>query len=288
MPCGPRLALGWDPEEALTRAKHERPTLTFTHHGRTLALRGWAYQSGIKYPTLYRRITVQGLSFEQALDKGPDGENYMVPVTAFGETKPLHRWGVDPRANVSVSTIRKRIKAGWNPQLAITETPENRNTLGTGHPHTAFGRRMSIPEWSRLSTIPDSMIRYRMKQHGLTLEGALQSLGWTPTSPALTTSVLTVTLDACIPATWWSQPTPPPAPSPSAAPTPTPRSHRVRHHRRRAPHFRHRPLRQRANPPAADAALVHRPCMPSAAPRRTSAAAPHPLEGSAHLPRASR
>ncbi|MFB7645626.1 hypothetical protein ACFC0S_00060 [Streptomyces sp. NPDC056084] len=195
MPCGPRLALGWDPEEALTRAKHERQTLTFTHHGRTLTLRGWADQSGIKYPTLYRRITVQGLSFEQALDKGPDGENYMAPVTAFGETKPLHRWGVDPRANVSVSTIRKRIKAGWNPQLAITETPENRNTLGTGHPHTAFGRRMSIPEWSRLSTIPDSMIRYRMKQHGLTLEGALQSLGWTPTSPALTTSVLTVTLD---------------------------------------------------------------------------------------------
>ncbi|MFD7013895.1 hypothetical protein [Streptomyces sp. NPDC059928] len=239
-----RLALGWAPEEALTRAKHERPTLTFTYNERTLTLRGWADQSGIKYHTLYGRITRQGLTFEQALDKGPDGAHYTVPVTAFGETKALYRWGVDPRANATAGTIRKRIKAGWNPQLAITEEPEHRSTLGTGHPHHAFGQRMSIPDWGRLSAIPEELIRGQMDRHGLPLEAALQSLGWTPSASALSTSVLTVTLDrlhpgdvvvaadtstgsATVRRTHRVGPTPPlpswPAPSPALPPSPSAR-----------------------------------------------------------------
>ncbi|MFI0119819.1 hypothetical protein [Streptomyces globisporus] len=187
-----RLALGWDPEEAVTKPKHELPTLQFTFGEKTLTLRGWAEQSGIKYHTLYGRIHTQGLSFEEALDKGPDGEHFMVPVTAFGETKPLYRWGVDPRANASTSTIRKRIKAGWNPQIAITEEPENRSTLGTGQPYSAWGQRMSLPDWGRLSGIPQEVIRGRMHGHELTLESALHSLGWTPEASATATSLLTV------------------------------------------------------------------------------------------------
>lgn len=187
-----RLALGWDPDDALTRSKHEQPTLYFTHGERTLTLRGWAEQSGIKYHTLYGRIRAQGLSLEEALDKGPDGEHFMVPVTAFGETKPLYRWGVDPRANASTSTIRKRIKAGWHPQTAITEEPENRSTLGTGQPYSAWGQRLSLPDWGRLSGIPEEVIRRRMHGHELTLGAALQSLGWTPEAPATATSLLTV------------------------------------------------------------------------------------------------
>jgi hypothetical protein len=187
-----RLALGWDPEDAITRAKHDQPTLQFTYGERTLSLRGWVEQSGIKYHTLYARIRTQGLSLEEALAKGPDGEHFRQPVTAFGETKPIYRWGVDPRANASTSTIRKRIKAGWNPQIAITEAPENRSTLGTGQPYSAWGQRMSLPDWGRLSGIPEEVIRGRMHRHELTLEAALHSLGWTPDATATTTSTLTV------------------------------------------------------------------------------------------------
>ncbi|WP_326731789.1 hypothetical protein [Streptomyces phaeochromogenes] len=116
----------------------------------------------------------------------------MLPVTAFGETKPLYRWGVDPRANASTSTIRKRIKAGWHPQIAITEEPENRSALGTGQPYSAWGQRMSLPDWGRLSGIPEEVIRGRIHRHELTLEAALHSLGWTPEVPAAATSLLTL------------------------------------------------------------------------------------------------
>ncbi|MFD4257607.1 hypothetical protein ACFWR9_08240 [Streptomyces sp. NPDC058534] len=232
-----RLALGWDPEEAVTQPKHEQVTLQFTYGERTLTLRGWAEQSGIKYHTLYGRIRTQGLSLEEALDKGPDGEHFTLPVTAFGETKPLYRWGVDPRANASTSTIRKRIKAGWHPQIAITEEPENRSTLGTGQPYSAWGQRMSLPDWGRLSGIPEEIIRGRMHKHELTLEAALNSLGWTPDTPATATSMLTVPVhqlqpgDLIISAEPSGEITvrrhhadaPPLQPQPSRAPHPTPR-----------------------------------------------------------------
>ncbi|MFD4786533.1 hypothetical protein ACFWN1_05520 [Streptomyces sp. NPDC058459] len=61
-----RLALGWEPEEAVTQPKRELPTLQFTFGEKTLTLRGWAEQSGIKYHTLYSRIRTQGMSFEEA------------------------------------------------------------------------------------------------------------------------------------------------------------------------------------------------------------------------------
>ncbi|MFD4786534.1 hypothetical protein ACFWN1_05525 [Streptomyces sp. NPDC058459] len=113
-------------------------------------------------------------------------------MTAFGETMPVYRWGVDPRANASTSTIRRRIKAGWNSQIAITEEPEYRSTLGTGQPYSAWGKRMSLPEWGRLAGIPENVIRSRMHGHELTLEAALHSLGWTPDDPPTAASLLTV------------------------------------------------------------------------------------------------
>lgn len=194
-----RLALGWDPETAITRLKHQQPVLEFTYNGRTLTLRGWADQTGINYHTLYNRITTSGMTFEAALTKGPNGPHYKVPVTAFGETKPLYEWGVDPRAHVTASTIRKRIKAGWNPQLAITEEPGNRTNLGTGTPYHAFGRRMGLQDWARLSAIPAEVIQRRVTAHDLTLEAALRSLGWTPDTTTPTACVLEVSPDQLCP-----------------------------------------------------------------------------------------
>ncbi|GAA1937907.1 hypothetical protein [Amycolatopsis minnesotensis] len=175
-----RLALGWATEDAITRAKHEKPPLEFTYNGRTLTLRGWAEQSGIKYHTLYKRITKSGMTFADALAKGPDGSDFMVAVTAFGETKPLYRWAVDARANCSTTTLRKRILAGWDPEQAIIEEPDSRNRLGSGEPLAAFGTRMSLADWARRAHIPAEAIKSRMDNHDLTLEEALRSLCWTP------------------------------------------------------------------------------------------------------------
>lgn len=180
-----RLALGWDAELALTQTKHDKPPLHFTHNGRTLTLRGWADQSGIKYHTLYNRITKSDMTFAEALAKGPDGPNYTVKITAFGETKAVYSWAVDPRANCTATTIHRRLAHGWPSEQAITEEPVHRPRLGSGIPHNAYGRRMGLEDWARHTQIPADLIRHRMQGHQLTLEAALHSLGWTPTADDL-------------------------------------------------------------------------------------------------------
>lgn len=70
------------------RTRYEQPNPTFIHHERTLTHRGWAEQTGIKYHTLYGRITKSGMPFAVALEKGADGPDFDMPVTAFEETGP--------------------------------------------------------------------------------------------------------------------------------------------------------------------------------------------------------
>lgn len=41
-------------------------------------------------------------------------------ITAFGETKPATAWQEDVRCVVSGTTLRRRIKAGWEPEEALT------------------------------------------------------------------------------------------------------------------------------------------------------------------------
>ncbi|MFI9210203.1 hypothetical protein ACIGW7_18955 [Streptomyces sp. NPDC053253] len=195
-----RLALGWLPEDAITRQRHDKPTLEHTYQERTLTLRGWAEQSGIKYHTLYNRITKFGMTFEEALLKGADGSDFTLHITAFGETKPLCHWGVDPRAACSTTTIRRRLVQGWDAEQAITEEPQNRSTLGTGTPHRAYGLSMGLEDWARHTQIPAGTLRSAMAQHELPLESALHALGWNPrTEPAAIHDLITITANQLLP-----------------------------------------------------------------------------------------
>lgn len=195
-----RLALGWLPEDAITRQRHDKPILEHTYQGRTLTLRGWADQSGIKYHTFYNRIAKFGMTFEEALLKGADGPDFTMHITGFGETKPLCHWGVDPRANCSTTTIRARLTQGWDPEQAIAEEPQNRSTLGTGTPHRAYGLSMGLEDWARHTQIPAGALRRTMTQRELPLKSALHALGWTPrTEPAAVHDLITITADQLLP-----------------------------------------------------------------------------------------
>ncbi|MFC8727573.1 hypothetical protein [Streptomyces bacillaris] len=238
-----RLALGWLPEDAITRERYDKPVLEFTYQGRTLTLRGWAEQSGIKYATLHQRITKGGMTFKEALLKGSDGPHFTLPVTAFGETRPLTHWAVDPRAGCSVITMRRRIAAGWDPEQAITEEPQNRSTLGSGVPHRAFGLSMGLEDWARHTQIPAGTLRHVMGSHGIPLESTLTALGWSPRAESGTVHDL-VAIPAELlrpgdrivgvstdqgpePVLTVRRPYPPPSPpytstTPPASPTPTP------------------------------------------------------------------
>lgn len=60
-------------------------------------------------------------------------------ITAFGETKILAEWEADPRATTSACNIRRRIKAGWSPEEAITVPRASQRQggfRGCGHPRT--------------------------------------------------------------------------------------------------------------------------------------------------------
>ncbi|MGW6742859.1 hypothetical protein ACWGDX_19405 [Streptomyces sp. NPDC055025] len=141
-----RLALGWDPEDAITRGKNQEPPLQFTHFDRSLTLRGWAEQSGIPYQTLYTRVFTDGIRFRDALLQGPDDPNYAIPVTAFGETRPLHRWALDSRTNCTAATLRRRIEANWPAESAITEKPAPATAPGmAGAGRGTVGVRASEP-----------------------------------------------------------------------------------------------------------------------------------------------
>ncbi|MEU3188405.1 hypothetical protein ABZ707_30060 [Streptomyces sp. NPDC006923] len=98
--------------------------MRFAHFDRSLPLRGWAEQSGISYQTLYTRVFTDGMKFRDALLQGPDDPGYGVPVTALGETKPLHLWALDPRAACTAARLRWRVNAGWPPEQAITAKPQ--------------------------------------------------------------------------------------------------------------------------------------------------------------------
>ncbi|MGW4289676.1 hypothetical protein ACWEIK_22400 [Streptomyces sp. NPDC004673] len=182
-----RLALGWNTETAISRPRHERDALEYTHAGRTMTLRGWADQSGIKYHTLWRRINNSGMSFDEALTKGAEGANFTQLVTAFGETKPVSNWAVDARANCAATTLLRRLAEGWEPEQAITEEPLHRSTLGSGLPYHAFGHSMGIEDWGRHTQIPAGMLVYRMERHQVTLEAALRSFGWAPSDTVVST-----------------------------------------------------------------------------------------------------
>ncbi|WP_446038091.1 hypothetical protein [Streptomyces sp. SID1121] len=127
-----RLALGWDPEDAITRRNKEEPPLRFTHFERSLTLHGWAEQSGVSAQSLYSRVFIDGMRFKDALLQGPDEPAYAIPLSAFGETKPVHRWALDPRTSCTAPTLLRRVQANWPPEQAITQPPERRTTPAAG------------------------------------------------------------------------------------------------------------------------------------------------------------
>lgn len=67
-------------------------------------------------------------------------------LTAYGETKLEVEWVADSRCVVKQSTLRERIRLGWDPEKAITEP------LGT-RPHmsratlTAYGETKTLGQW---------------------------------------------------------------------------------------------------------------------------------------------
>lgn len=71
-------------------------------------------------------------------------------IDAFGERKGPTQWSRDERCEVSLSGLIRRLRNGWRPEDAISETPKTKGrTDAIVHPVTAFGTRKSLTAWER-------------------------------------------------------------------------------------------------------------------------------------------
>jgi len=107
----------------------------------------WAKESGYKDNLTLDRIDVNrdycpencrwATKLEQTINKRNTENLYL---EAFGENKHVIEWSHDPRCKVSHLCLKYRIRAGWNPEDAITKEPERKrkpnliNWLKKNHP----------------------------------------------------------------------------------------------------------------------------------------------------------
>lgn len=87
-------------------------------------------------------------------------------ITAFNESKTLHEWTLDPRCVVTKSSLSYRLKAGWNPEEAITKT------AGKNAGIEFEGK--SLLQWSKdpRCKVTYKVLSYRIKK-GISLKEAL-------------------------------------------------------------------------------------------------------------------
>lgn len=88
--------------------------------------RGWANAHGYREDLTIERLNVDG-NYEPGnctwipMTDQAKNRTSRHDVSAFGETKSLQDWLGDPRCAVVRLTLHSRLKAGWNPEIAITK-----------------------------------------------------------------------------------------------------------------------------------------------------------------------
>ena len=98
----------------------------FTYNGKTMVLKEWAKELGIKYTTLYQRIYRSGLSFEEAIQNDPfkrqieiNGEKhnlkewtkiYGIKYQTVVDRINKHKWDIVDAITIPIGTKRSEIK----------------------------------------------------------------------------------------------------------------------------------------------------------------------------------
>ena len=85
------------------------------YNGKTQTLKTWAKELGINYNTLYGRITRNGLTFEQAIQRDPFNKLYYYNGQTY-TTKELSE-----TSNVPIINIIDRKRRGWDTKKIVSK-----------------------------------------------------------------------------------------------------------------------------------------------------------------------
>lgn len=93
---------------------NRRTTLYYTYNGKTLSLKEWSREVGIKYDTLRARVVRRHIPFEIAIKN----ENFDTTVLLNGERHTVTEWCKIKNLNAGI--IFSRINRGWSKVKALT------------------------------------------------------------------------------------------------------------------------------------------------------------------------
>ncbi|MCE9557469.1 MAG: hypothetical protein K8R88_00815 [Armatimonadetes bacterium] len=116
------------------------PECQVTEHAfRERVAKGWSIGKALSTPR--RQTKVEPRTRHRAYDYRE--------FTAFGETKPLYKWMKDSRCVVKQSTVRERMRLGYDLETALS-TPTSGLKFGEVLPlYEAFGEKKTLPEWGK-------------------------------------------------------------------------------------------------------------------------------------------
>ncbi len=143
----------------------------FTAFGETKKLQDWVLdpRCEVSLTSLARNVNA-GLSVEDAMLRSKVEPPSKQKISAFGETKGFDEWARDPRCLIAEDTLRKRIRRGEPPELAMArgiapepsagdlyrpktafQSPQDarEHNASWGRLYEAWGERMTLREWSR-------------------------------------------------------------------------------------------------------------------------------------------
>lgn len=155
-----RLDRGWTPARALSEDPTPRQWIL---DGEALSVSELLEDPRcvVSDDVLRGRLYTLGWDVHRALATPTAERKAEVALRAWGETQLLIEWAEDPRCQVTLGTLRARLKRGWEPERALGEPTR------TGHTLTAWGETRTLREWledPRCNVTTTKALLWRMKR----------------------------------------------------------------------------------------------------------------------------
>jgi hypothetical protein len=153
-------------EQARNRCDSRMPTF----NGKTMCMKDWAKEIGVKYWVLEKRLNRLHWPLEKALRMRlvPRKHRHAKLLRFKGETKSITEWA--RKLNFNEASLRDRLNSGWSIREALTVVPRKMRSQII---HCA-GQKRTLREWSQLTGISYQTLWQRLEV-GWSIRDALET-----------------------------------------------------------------------------------------------------------------